>query len=106
MKDLGIITMYNGLDIQQTRFFIKVSCSTYIKKIIKAHNRDTPSRSSPVNPPLPSNKSFIQELESTEGPTEPSASKQLSIDMNFKYRQAIGDLLFATITCRPDILLL
>ena len=104
MKDLGVITMFNGLDITQSRSFIKVSCSTYIKKILRTHNWDTPSRTSALKTPLPSDKTFIRNLESTKGPSDPLESKQLSQTMQFSYRQAIGELLFAAITCRPDIL--
>ena len=32
--------------------------------------------------------------------------KNLATDMKFSYQQAIGELLFAAITCRPDILYL
>jgi hypothetical protein len=33
MKHMGLLDLYNGLDVIQVRDFIKINCSTYIKKI-------------------------------------------------------------------------
>ena len=104
MKSLGVIKMYNGLDIHQSKHYIKVSCSTYIKKILKGHNWDTPNKSSPITTPLPHDKKFITALENDKGPEDIVTQRKLATNMNFKYRQAIGELLFAAVTCRPDIL--
>ena len=38
LNDLGIIKRFNGMDVQQTRHFVKLSCETYIDKIISHHN--------------------------------------------------------------------
>ena len=51
-----------------------------------------------------SDSKHIQELETTEGPTDVIEQKELATAMHFSYRQAIGELLFAAITCRPDIM--
>ena len=34
---LGILSMYNGLDISQSNQFTKLSCETYIRKILEGH---------------------------------------------------------------------
>jgi hypothetical protein len=52
LHDLGIIKRFNGLDIHQTRDYLKISCETYIDKIVKHHgwenehaaNRPVPMR--------------------------------------------------------------
>ena len=46
----------------------------------------------------------MRELETSSGPTDPTAHATLQKEMGFAYRQSIGELLFAAITCRPDIL--
>lgn len=60
LEYLGIINMYNGLNITQSQHFIKISCSTYIKKILNGHHWDTPNKSSPTKTPLPSDSTFIK----------------------------------------------
>ena len=37
MKWFGIVTAFNNMDVTQTRNFIKISCQTYISKILKGH---------------------------------------------------------------------
>ena len=37
MKLLGLLTMFNGLDVDQTAKYIKVSPTTYITKILQGH---------------------------------------------------------------------
>jgi hypothetical protein len=37
MKCQGLVLLYNGLDILQTRDYIKVSCKTYIDRITNIH---------------------------------------------------------------------
>ena len=49
-------------------------------------------------------KRYMTELESAIGPTDILAHALLQKEMEFSYRQAIGELLFAAITCRLDIL--
>ena len=37
LHDLGIVIRFNGLDIQQTRHYVKIFNDTYITKIVEAH---------------------------------------------------------------------
>jgi hypothetical protein len=37
MKQMGLINLFNGLNIERTRDYIKISCSTYIDKIMAKH---------------------------------------------------------------------
>ena len=59
------------------------------------HNNTTPIRS---------DSKYVSELEITKGPLEVHEQKALATEMKFSHRQAIGELLFAAITCRPDII--
>ena len=38
MKKLGVVTRYNGVDIQQTTDYIKIHIYLYITKILEGHN--------------------------------------------------------------------
>ena len=104
MKRFGIVTAFNGTDIHQTQTYIKVSCKTYIMKILKGHGWENLQHSSTTTIPMRSDSKHIQELEITEGPTDVIEQKELAAAMIFSYAQAIGELLFAAITCRPDIM--
>ena len=104
LKLLGLLTMYNGLDIQQSNKFVKVSCKTYIRKILEGHGWEKQTHKSPIVSPMNHEKKYLRELETSAGPTDPTAHAALQKEMGFSYRQSIGELLFAAITCRPDIL--
>ena len=49
-------------------------------------------------------KKYLNKLETSSGPTDAMAHATLQKEMGFAYRQAIGELIFVAITCRPDIL--
>ncbi len=38
IKDLGLLTKYNSVDIIQSKYYIKISNETYIDKLLKEHN--------------------------------------------------------------------
>ena len=37
IKELGLISRFNGMDVQQTQHYIKLSNAVYINKILKNH---------------------------------------------------------------------
>jgi len=37
LKLLGLLSMYNRIDISQSNRFVKVSCATYLRKILEGH---------------------------------------------------------------------
>ena len=37
VKELGLISRFNGVDVEQTRYYIKLSNAVYIRKILKNH---------------------------------------------------------------------
>ena len=104
MKRFGVVTAFNGTDIEQTENFIKVSCKTYISKILKGHGWENIQHSATTSTPMRSDSKYFFDLENIKGPTDVSEQNALAKQMNFSYRQAIGELLFAAITCRPDIM--
>ena len=95
--------MYNGLDIDQFDQLIKLSCRTYITKILKTHGWLSDAHE-PVRTPMYADAAHIKSINETIGPTNDNERYNLQQSMGFSYRQAIGELLFAAVTCRPDIL--
>ena len=104
IKHLGQIDRFNGIDVLQSRHFIKLFNKTYINKILERHDWIRSEKHEMHTFPLPmrSDNSFQRLLENQEIPTEKEI-KALENEMGFGYRQAIGELIYALCTCRPDI---
>jgi len=52
LKLLGLLSMYNGLDISQSNRFVKVSCATYLRKILKGHGCEKATQKSHIASPM------------------------------------------------------
>ena len=102
LNDLGIIKRFNGVDILQTRHYVKVHCETYIIRIVEHHGWTTEKA---ANLPLPmkSDSTYQAILQLAEGPESIKEQLQLEETMGFSYRQGIGELIFALTICRHDI---
>ena len=102
VKKLGQIERFNGMDILQTRDYVKIYNKTYIEKILLRHKwLQAENKTSPTNPiPMNDNNKFHRDLE-TFTPTEDIVA--LEKEMGFGYKNAIGELIYAMVTCRPDI---
>jgi hypothetical protein len=103
LKRQGIITHYNGLDVAQTTDYIKVSSTTYLRKILSEQNWDTgkPTNNRPI--PMSGDPTYLRSLDEAVGPTSETDQNELASRMGFSYRQKIGELIWAMITCRPDL---
>ena len=100
-RETGYVTRHNGIDILQTRHFIRVHCATYIAKIIS----DKPFSFDNIHQrpiPLHADSKHIEKLE-TASTSTPSEILMLEQKHGFKYRTATGELIFAMVTCRTDI---
>jgi hypothetical protein len=104
LKRLGLITMYNGVNIEQTKHYIKISCESYIEKISAKHLESwmrifaMPT----IGPtPLPTTAGFMKSFLAAEG--DPNGQKELESRMRLSYRSGVGELIYALVTCRPDI---
>ena len=102
VHQLGIIKRFNGMDVEQTKHFIKITCEKYITKIIEHHGW---TKEPPSTKPLPmrTDASYMKDLELSTGPTDPHEQKALEKAMGFNYRQVIGECIFAMTLCRVDI---
>ena len=98
----GLITCHNGIDIVQSTHGIKMHCLTYLKKILSSKNFDfTITKNKPL--PMDSDSKYSQSLDYDIGPRDPLAHTALENSIGFKYWNAMGELIFAMITCRVDI---
>ncbi|KAL7488574.1 hypothetical protein ACHAW6_014164 [Cyclotella cf. meneghiniana] len=104
MKRQGLVSMYNGLDILQSRWYVKVSIQTWLAIMMEPYFNDwLDIPSTPMPTPLGPNEAFIKRLYSTEGDPSVAAQAQLEKQMGIKYRKAIGQLIWPMTTCRPDL---
>ncbi len=53
--------------------------------------------------PMEAESKFSRQMEEAEAPTDLKAQIKLQHEMGIHYRQVIGELLYAMVTCRPDI---
>jgi hypothetical protein len=105
IKYEGILQRFNGVDVEQSSTMIKITAHKYIDKILKGHNwLDTNDiQLSHVPTPMHNDRKYIHELELTEGPPTEKEQLQLEKEMGFSYRRGVGELIYAMVTCRPDI---
>jgi hypothetical protein len=95
LKQLGLLTYYNGINIQQTQHFIKIDCSTYITKCLESHGWQSIH---PVSLPMDPSPTAIRAID------EASAQPDNDFETRrFRYRGAIGEIIWMMVTCRPDI---
>jgi hypothetical protein len=102
----GIGLRYNGLDVHQTRDYIKLSCETYINRVLQTHGWETPGAresdrfdSVPMSADVASNLLTI-----AAGPAEDTPEhRTLESEVGFGYRQVLGELIYAYVVCRLDI---
>lgn len=90
IKRQGMITLYNGLDVQQSRWFIKVSIHTWLIKTLEPYFHDwlkVPTTPHPV--PLGTSESFLKRLYEAVGDPSPQKQRQLVKSHGFPYRKAI-----------------
>ena len=100
VKKLGRISRFNGMDILQTRRYVKLFNETYINKILLRHPWLFQEQKVTVESPMHDTPAHMHKLESAVPEENLSA---LENEMGFGYRQAIGELIYALTTCRPDI---
>jgi hypothetical protein len=105
LKRIGLINLFNRLDITQTADFVKISCSMYLEKVLQKHltswlsDHNLPSRPTP----LPTTKTFLTLFLNTKGNPDHQSQAQLAQFMKFSYPIAIGELIWAMTTCPLDI---
>ena len=106
IKRQGRLPMYNGLNIHQTSDYIKLTCETYIDKICAEHEKTWMTSthiSADLPTPLPTTDAFMKKFLATKCDPDPVVQAALEKTMGISYRQGVGKLIYAMITCRPDL---
>ena len=101
--DEGMYERFNGLDVLQTRDYIKLGCESYIDRVLKSHGWDTPTAKDPENL-VPIRPEVTDKLMLLKGPHEKTEeAKALQRKHHFSYRNLLGELVYAYVICRVDI---
>ena len=101
VKSLGIIDRFNDVDVEQTRFYTKIHNCTYITKIVE-NKLFTDEHSQFSYLPTSEDKDYNKFIESAT-PLDDKELQTCEKEFNFTYRQGIGELVYAMVTCRLDI---
>lgn len=104
-NDKGLRSRCNGVNIHQTRGYIKLSCETYIKQALQTHGWEKPgARESDRHDSVPLSGDFAKSLCELQGPMEGTPEhKELESKVGYSYHQALGEIIYACIICRVDI---
>jgi Reverse transcriptase (RNA-dependent DNA polymerase) len=110
LKGNDILTTSNGVQVEQSSDYIRVHCTQYIERLVTNHGWDTPAdtdnsschNNAKSHEPL--SHKLIQQIDKEIGPPEHSPKGQTLVrERVFKYRQLLGELMYAYIICRLDI---
>lgn len=106
LKRQGLVSLYNGLDVLQTRQYIKISCQTFIERACDIHltqgwMKDYHISDRPL--PLPSSHQFLRDFLGSCGSSDPEEYRKLEKSAGLSYRQGVGQLSYAMTCCRPDL---
>eukprot|EP00804_Cyclotella_cryptica_P016569 CCRYP_020523-RA/>CCRYP_020523-RA protein AED:0.25 eAED:0.37 QI:0/0/0/1/1/1/2/0/309 len=106
IKRQGLVSLFNGIDVLQSRHYIKLSAETYIKKMGAKyldmwHKEVQMMAERPL--PIPTNESFLKAFNGAVGTVDDKIQKELQQRFGFGYRNGVEELIYAMVTCRPDI---
>ena len=103
-KHMGLVTLFNGIDVLQTRDYVKGSVETYLERVCK-HHLDTWMKvgQDTASTPLPCKKEFIQGFLTSKGNNNPDAQAALAKEMGLGYRSGVGKNIFAMVTAGPGV---
>ena len=77
VKELGMMSRFNGVDVQQSKHFVKLFNSTYIDKIMTCHEWIHQEPIANVPTPMHADPKYIRKLELAE-PADPTTLKSLT----------------------------
>jgi len=101
---LGLIEDFNGIDIEQSKTHVRISCQNYIDRLLISHGWTTEKSMLPQEIPVSPMKEDITDLYTDTGFKEGSSEHQaLEESQGFAYRTLLGEMMYAYVTCRPDI---
>jgi hypothetical protein len=106
IKGQGYLDMYNGVNVLQTHYYIKISVSTFISEVFEPYLSTWMKSSYPMpahSTPLPSDAKWLKKFNETTGDADTNVQAQLAKSMQLTYRSGVGKLIWAMTTCRPNL---
>jgi hypothetical protein len=102
---LGLIHDFNGIDVKQTTDYIQISCSNYIDRIMTSHGWEKERNMQPSSKPTaPLSTETLSQINNHEGFLEGTKEHaDLEAKAGFSYRTLLGEMMYAYVSCRPDI---
>jgi hypothetical protein len=95
LKRQGLLDMFNGINVTQTRNYVKIDCHTYIDKFCEKY-LDTWLKKVPLTEnrptPLPTDATWIKKFNAAVGPSDPNEQSALATKMQIKYKVGVGEL--------------
>ena len=102
---LGLITDFNGIDVEQSHEYVRIACSNYINRIYTSHGWDKDISMNPVSKRialLPMD--ILYTIGKQTGPAEGTSEHQALEDQKgFSYCTLLGEMMYAYVSCRPNI---
>ena len=82
LKRMGLVSLFNGVDVLQTRDYIKISVETYLERVCEKYLATWlgPTRGQTATP-LPNRKEFIRGFLAAVGDPNPAAQQALEDEM-------------------------
>lgn len=107
LRDEGILTSFNGVDVIQTRHYIQVTCESYIDRFLEHYGWSSPgNRESSERPIEPIAMSTIPQLfldyDAAATATD-AALMEYEVDAGFSYRSILGCVIYVYVVARIDI---
>jgi hypothetical protein len=106
IKQQGYLDMYNGVDIFQTKHYIKLLVKTFINKIFEPYLQTWMKTSYPLahhSTPLPSDHTWLQKFNAATGDPDPKLQAKLTKSIQLTYRSGVEELIWAMTTCHPAL---
>ena len=103
---LGLVNDYNGVQVEQSSTLVSISAAKYIDRVLKTHgwNNPSPHEATSEYKAIPFSPEVVPSLYQEQGPLEDTQEHaDLADKQGFSYRSLLGELMYAYVTCRPDI---
>ena len=105
LNEMGLIKKFNGVYVEQTKHYTLLHCEPYIERLVEHHQwLDEPLANKEI--PMKCYNKYVNEIQENEGPDmelDSVNARRLEKEMNFNYRQLLGELIYAYTICRLDI---
>jgi len=102
---MGLINDFNGIDVAQTDSHIEISCGSHIDRLATTHGwKEDRKLKADAKTIAPLNTEALKQVYEQKGPLEgTSEHRELEDKAGFSYRTLLGEMMYAYVTCRPDI---